>query len=968
MAVKFSLVPGPSLDIVGIPDLEVFKKFIGGDLGIADNIREQFIQKTSIGIDGEELDTFNGLMSNNGIDNGIKSLEKTIIQSVFESQKPYIEVAKSVLDSLVVTEDMIAAVLAGFNSKSLKPISNPESLYSKLNKVKDDLDEVNRICKLRTNSFSNTSQNERMDGIQIDTLNDLYNNNPMKSNRNINIETMNSDTTFDFITVSVYYSTGVYIEDVPYKYSYRYLSSDTDPYINILNNIDSSIEPTVIPRNLIEDMKPVIIFDVWVDEDGNGINFRKISENEIDNLPWSIQDKWVGEWESWDKNPIAFQQQYTEHVINKLNEQLDGSDIEQDDRNDILDIVLDSIPFNDTENNINFHSEMMNSSIYSLGGDDIPITAKWNSLNKFGLKPRKINNIWYDPEIDYDLQIIRITPDSAEHSSNINITGNPLSNKYNSINIKDILLPGDYDATKFKFISHVGDSVTNRIRHANSYYNGTNMVYDKKIYYVIEGVHRDRMELFDSSGSNSGSDPLTKSKKYYKFGKPKVRLARSIVYVVSRFIKFMGSYVVKAITQIKKTISLFTKPHNFIFEILMEKVSDSFSSFAPNVIDKISTLRHMTDIEEKVSFVENDVDLKQLIAIDSDGNYRAIFDGTGMISFLGTGLGVGTKGLSPKLTINNAPDIEELILSADNYVESADTLGYDSSDEVERINLKLKAMEKLQLAQLIEPDNIEVKEKMDELQTNTGVQTNIMFQSVMEMVSLPIKIITKVIEYILDFFKSLRPRNIATKIPKFLTFEWIMDFFKPSAVLDLMGIKLNPSKLSEWKSEIDSNIFDINNYDTSQVFSFPIAGKLDTYNTNELPSLLEGGNKILLMINGLFKIIQEIVNSILCFLFNVFNIDSIIKCPKIKLAQLTDASLSSDNIELMIQQQDINFMAQLEDSSILGLSPEVSEIYNKIFSYDIKLENGDMIVDLTYEEMKLFTLNRPDLQYKYDFE
>lgn len=964
MAVEFSLVPGPSLDIIGIPDVEVFKNFINGDLGISDSIRDSFIQKITAGVEGDSLDTFSNLMEGNGITNGIKSFEKTIIQSIFETQKPYIEIAKAVMDGVVIAEDIIAASLAGISSKSLKPISNKNSLYSKLNKSKEDIDEVNKLSKPSYNSFKDVPEENKMNGIPIEQLNELYKNKP-NIIRDVDVSSL--DTQLDFITVSIYYSTGAYIKGIPYDYTYKYIVDN--PNNNNSYNGDPNAEPVEIPRNYVDDIKPIMIFDIWVDDNGDGRNLRRVENDEINRLPWNIDDKWNGNWSQWSKNPIIFKDEYVNYVTDKLNDDLDINNIDDiETRNEIIDMVINSIPFNDTENNTNFHEELGKSSIYNINnGINDPLTNTWRSSNQFGIKPKKINGIWYDPESDYNLQIIKLTPSYFEPNTNINITNNPLSNKYDTIDIKDILPLSDYDPTKFKFISHNGDNITNRFRHDNTYVDiSGNIIKDKKIYYIIEGIHKDRLELIDSSGSNGGSDPLTQSKKYYKFGKPAVRLGRSISYVISRFIKFVGSYVVKIISLIKKAITLLTKPFNFIFEILMEKVGETFDMFGSDIISKISRLKSISDIKRKKEYVENDPQLKQMISFDEDENYRIVTDGSGFISFLGLGFGIGTTGLSPKLTIDYNPNIDSLISSANNYIDDADSLSKEGSNEAEVINLRIKAMEKLQIAQNINPNNEEVSEKMKELQTNVGVQTNMLFQSIMDIIALPIKIVTKLIEYILDFFKSLKPTNIPTKIPEFLTFKWILDFFKPSKIFDLLGIKIDPSKLTTWVSELDP-LGDLKNFDTSKILEFPIIGKLDTYDNTTLMSLVNGGSKILLMATSLFKFIQEILNKIMCFLFNIFNIDVLFDCPKINLTKFTDGSLTPEDISLMLEQDDIDFLSDNDEGGQLYTSNRLNEIYSNIFLYDIILKDGKTIGGLTYEEMKLYVVNNPNIQYKYDF-
>ena len=52
---RFSLSPGESLDIVGIPDLETLIKFTEGDLGISDTINKSSFDKLTSNLSGESL-------------------------------------------------------------------------------------------------------------------------------------------------------------------------------------------------------------------------------------------------------------------------------------------------------------------------------------------------------------------------------------------------------------------------------------------------------------------------------------------------------------------------------------------------------------------------------------------------------------------------------------------------------------------------------------------------------------------------------------------------------------------------------------------------------------------------------------------------------------------------------------------------------------------------------------------------
>lgn len=973
MAVEFSLVPGPSLDIVGIPDIEVMRRFLEGDLGISEAIYDSFKQRTRVGLNEEVLQTFDQVSNNstNNINGGIRSFEKTIVQSVFETQKPYMEVAKAVLDGLVVTEDIIAAALAGYNNRSLKPRYNPESLYSKLNKMEEDLNDFERISSPSYNSFENIPEVERIQGIQIERLDNLYDNKPTitvdGSSTIDQIDLTNSNIEYTYVTVSIHYSTGIFIEGIPYIYKYKYIVDN--PSNNNSSEGNPSAPPIELPEPETEDKKPVIIFDIWVDEDGDGRNLRRIIEDDIEDLPWDVSDKWNGVWYSWDKDPGNFRREYTSYMTQFINDQLDKEGIsDYSIRQQIITTAIDSIPFYDQENNINFHRDYMNSSILrtitDYGG---PLANNWINRKRFSYMPRKIDDVWYDPEVDYHLQLIKIEP-SKDISNNDDIENNPLSNRYDGNSIHDVLLPGDYGPEKFTNISG-GQVEVKRIRKDRV---SDPFVREKAVYYVIEGVYKDRREFAVENNLNINGDPQgtpvqpNNSQKYYKFGKPGVRLARSIAYIISRFAKFCAKYLSEIIATISLASTLFTNPFNFIFEILLEKMSDAFDIFGSETVAKVSELKQKNSIEEKREFVENDNVLKNIVSFDDDGNYRLISDGSGFLSFLGVGFGMGTTGLSPKMSIDRAPNVQSLIDQADDKIEQAGNLIESKEDKKEKKRLLKEAMEKLQMAQKIDPNNEEVNQRILELRKETGIQENMIFQSIIEIITFPIKIVTEVIEYILDFFTSLSPTKLVTKIPEFLSFTWILDFFKPSKLFELLGISANPSKLSEWGSEAESaSEGEFKEYDTSEVLSTPFSGISEKYTTSSLPTILQGGSKILLLMGSLFTFIQEIVNGILCFLFNIFNIDKLFNCPRINLEKFSDGSLSNEDISLILENDDSNFLSQLETGTSSGNTTNLDED-SITYKYNIRLQ-GSIVKNLSYEELQAFIASNQNLIYKYNF-
>lgn len=101
-----------------------------------------------------------------------------------------------------------------------------------------------------------------------------------------------------------------------------------------------------------------------------------------------------------------------------------------------------------------------------------------------------------------------------------------------------------------------------------------------------------------------------------------------------------------------------------------------------------------------------------------------------------------------------------------------------------------------------DPEDEALQGKLDEIDTKIkGVNGNTqpLLKMILGIVTLPIKVIAGVIEWIMNFFKSLtNPMMLPAKIIEFLSFKWIMDFFSPKGLMKLAGIDFDLSKVPQW--------------------------------------------------------------------------------------------------------------------------------------------------------------------------
>lgn len=203
-------LPGPISEIsksIGLtssaimlfPNAEFIQKLIDGDLGIADGILKgmmmenflspslatnegafrKFAELNKIDL-GEDINKYKKdgkfVMPKDKIkvpkewdQIGLKSIEKTTLQSIFETQKPYIEVAKLVIENIAKIEDIIARVMPILSTSPLTCKSKKPNLNSGTNKFPKALGFNNgksltdELSKLETILTANIPQKKKID-------------------------------------------------------------------------------------------------------------------------------------------------------------------------------------------------------------------------------------------------------------------------------------------------------------------------------------------------------------------------------------------------------------------------------------------------------------------------------------------------------------------------------------------------------------------------------------------------------------------------------------------------------------------------------------------------------------------------------------------------------------------------------------------------------------------------------------
>jgi hypothetical protein len=241
-----------------VPNVDFLQSFIKGDIGITDKMMKEAMFKNfnhPIAQGNEKvfksfakINDFNlpdiskykkdgkiklpkedvNLPPMEGI--GFKGFEKTMLTSMFETQKPYFEVAKLVIGNIAKIEDIIARVMPilgiPLTTKSLKPVGNigvnggrPKAIgYQNAKEIKEALAKLQEFSKsgsrVKIDKYGNAERIKDPISATASTAGPGSN------------EDANGNKTWEI--VSTVYSTGVFKPDVEYKYIYVDLPAEKE--------------------------------------------------------------------------------------------------------------------------------------------------------------------------------------------------------------------------------------------------------------------------------------------------------------------------------------------------------------------------------------------------------------------------------------------------------------------------------------------------------------------------------------------------------------------------------------------------------------------------------------------------------------------------------------------------------------------------------------------------------------------
>lgn len=1061
-----------------VPDIKYLVKFANGDLGISEKLKmpvfrsniskisspealEIFSRSAGFNLekpvseyfkDGKcivkesdiKLDTSKDL-------SGLKALEKSLIQSIFESQKPYTEVFTQMVGTLIAAEDVIAAVLA-----TKKPKGNRSALGYRGNKINKELSRV-RSIQSKTPKIKGGTQSGSF--------------------------VLNSDTSniagVRYEILSTEYSTGSFNPNINYNYQYIDIQDDSIKESDLDTNgldlsmpDDSTNKPRVVVFGIFDKKgNPKQDVPKWLEESGKWFGqfdmisgFKYVWTNPIfgditsfssPGKGWRLKVGQNGPIIKYNNtNDIKFFEKYLEDQI-KI--ELDKTELSEEDRISIL---------NDVKERVDPKMQLD----ATISGGFLPTVSikKFPSpIKRLPFRPKKIKwkdqNIWIDPESDYDLKIIKVKPTykvkyfdvNTKKFSEATILPNVFQKNLKENQIRVIASGKKYNVSNVFNVSTVininqiknVDLITEK-PYSNGYYgHSTDNIkqdidevykystsFDDDEFYIIEGIlESENDQSIPINGESDKKNSLSN-----RFGGGSYNRPRNIIKAILNFIKFIIRVFAKLIPSINRLNILFSNPANFLVrDTILKKLGDNngtegikFNIFSKKFIDEYQRLSNIRP-EERFDFVKNS-ELSNFVHVDEQSRYRFLLEGSSLISLFGFTFGIGTNNLNPKLTftlrnisnqknpldsflnLSNKEKEKEVKISrlsnlnltpklditsnqiktsaGDKTVNEEVSIQYSTGEFIEGVNYEYiylteeierliieaerientddeesqkEAISKYEQALKLDTNNKLIRDKLENLKNKTKFNTQPILDFLLNLVSFPLKIVKSIVDYILKFFKSLSsPFQLPSKIPEFVSFKWILDFFTPKFMLDAIGIKFDVSKFSTWISTMDTYPDD-HLFDLDQVISMPFIPKLFKANKSQLKYL---NRSPLNMLSSILSLLEAIINSFIDFIWRLMGLSPILKAPHIRLTKnMNDPSkMTAKDIQDLLNGKYMDALSSDLVGSELN-SGEVLDGPTYDFIYEITLPDGRKLRELDIDELNAWIEDNKDYQFEFDF-
>lgn len=281
-----------------------------------------------------------------------------------------------------------------------------------------------------------------------------------------------------------------------------------------------------------------------------------------------------------------------------------------------------------------------------------------------------------------------------------------------------------------------------------------------------------------------------------------------------------------------------------------------------------------------------------------------------------------------------------------------------------------KAKVKLDEAKRSFPNNSAIDDKINELnQKNNFLSKNIqpLLKAILSIVTFPLKLVLKILKWLLDFFQSLtNPLTLASKMKEFLSFKWIMQFFKADDIFKMFSVSFKPPTLISYaaiaaaaKGKYKANSG--GKADLSKYISADPVPTLPTYTADQYKNLLKGMQPLRLTI--IFEMLKKFINGVIDFIWSLFGIEALIKPPHV--SGLSNGSIDANSSGSTNPEDVMSVVNRIEPK---GASMSTTDnIILQSFIYEVKLPDGETKTFLDRDQLDKFIEENADLAFDFTF-
>jgi len=293
-----------------------------------------------------------------------------------------------------------------------------------------------------------------------------------------------------------------------------------------------------------------------------------------------------------------------------------------------------------------------------------------------------------------------------------------------------------------------------------------------------------------------------------------------------------------------------------------------------------------------------------------------------------------------------------------------------------------QAIALLEEAQSYGTNNKLINEKLAALRKlEAAFASQPIFDFMLNLVCLPLKVIIGIIKFILNFFKSLtNPFSLPGQIINFLTFKWMLDFFSPispNSMFAMAGILFDIEKFfSVWMPGLQTGTK--LSFDMNEIISLPWV----TWPTFELEQF-KAISKVpipILILSSILCLIEAIINCFIDFVWAILGLVEplngkwiVIKPPYITLCKDLSLNPSAKDIAKILDLSIPDITPVTSTASVnTAKNPSVTdddELDDNTFNFlfDVEVSDGRKVTSLNQEELNKFIQNNDGVQFNFNF-